>query len=123
MLVIEKVLEDIKNIDTSIDPTECQLYEILKNKSSDSCPYDSCDNCLKISLLELAKEYKEPIELTQFEYDLLDTYKKYGNHKIEFSFSICDRMKNQKGYFKGVKDIFMTIEEILENCVVKKDGN
>lgn len=123
MLVIEKVLEDIKNIDTSIDPTECQLYEILKNKNSDSCPYDSCDNCLKISLLELAKEYKEPIELTQFEYDLLDTFKSGGNCDDKFNMYMCNEMKNKRGYFKGVKDTSMTIREILNNCVVKKDGN
>lgn len=91
-----------------------------ENDTKNCC--DNCDVCLKNSLIMLAQEYKEPIELTQFEFDLLKTIEKY-NKARRFNEYIFTDMKMEKGYFKGVKDISMTIEEILENCVVKDDAH
>lgn len=122
MLVIEKLVEDIKNIDDSKLSTDCELYKMLRKENDTKNCCDNCDVCLKNSLIMLAQEYKEPIELTQFEFDLLKTIEKY-NKARRFNEYIFTDMKMEKGYFKGVKDISMTIEEILENCVVKDDAH
>lgn len=119
MLVIEKLIEDIKNIDDSKLSTDCELYKILRKENDTKNCCDNCDACLKNSLIMLSQEYKEPIELTQFEYDLLDSYVLKG-YKFE-SCGILPEM-HKKGYFKNV-DTSMKIKEILENCVVKDDGN
>lgn len=119
MLVIEKLIDDIKNIDHEINSMDCGLYDLLKKYNHFENCYDNCDICLKQSLIMLAQEYKEPIELTQFEYDLLDSYVLKG-YKFE-SCGILPEM-HKKGYFKNV-DTSMKIKEILENCVVKDDGN
>lgn len=122
MLVIEKLVEDIKNIDDSKLSTDCELYKMLRKENDTKNCCDNCDVCLKNSLIMLAQEHKEPIELTQFEFDLLKTIKKY-NKARRFNEYIFTDMKMEKGYFKGIKDISMTIEEILENCVVKDDAH
>lgn len=122
MLVIEKLVEDIKNIDDSKLSTDCELYKMLRKENDTKNCCDNCDVCLKNSLIMLAQEYKEPIELTQFEFDLLKTIEKY-NKARRFNEYIFTDMKMEKGYFKGVKDISMTIEKILENCVVKDDAH
>lgn len=64
----------------------------------------------------LCQEHKEPIKLKQWEYDLICPYKDY--HFISCSLSF--RMK-EKGYFKGVTDLSMEIEEILKNCEIVSD--
>lgn len=122
MLVIEKLIEDIKNIDDSKLSTDCELYKMLRKENDTKNCCDDCDMCLKSSLILLAQEYKEPIELTQFEFDLLKTIEKYNKNK-RFNEYIFTDMKMEKGYFKGIKDISMTIEEILDNCVVKDDAH
>lgn len=122
MLVIEKLVEDIKNIDDSKLSTDCELYKMLRKENDTKNCCDNCDVCLKNSLIMLAQEHKEPIELTKFEFDLLKTIEKY-NKARRFKEYIFTDMKMEKGYFKGIKDISMTIEEILENCVVKDDAH
>ena len=122
MLVIEKLVEDIKNVDDSKLSTDCELYKMLRKENDTKNCCDNCDVCLKNSLIMLAQEHKEPIELTQFEFDLLKTIEKY-NKARRFNEYIFTDMKMEKGYFKGIKDISMTIEEILENCVVKDDAH
>lgn len=122
MLVIEKLVEDIKNIDDSKLSIDCELYKMLRKENDTKNCCDNCDVCLKNSLIMLAQEHKEPIELTQFEFDLLKTIEKY-NKARRFNEYIFTDMKMEKGYFKGIKDISMTIEEILENCVVKDDAH
>ena len=122
MLVIEKLVEVIKNIDDSKLSTDCELYKMLRKENDTKNCCDNCDVCLKSSLIMLAQEHKEPIELTKFEFDLLKTIGKY-NKARRFKEYIFTDMKMEKGYFKGIKDISMTIEEILENCVVKDDAH
>lgn len=63
----------------------------------------------------LLEEHKEPIKLKQWEKDLLESN---INRQFYFSgYSDLLEMKN-RGYFEGVKDVTMTIQEILENCEV-----
>ena len=67
----------------------------------------------------LLEEHKEPIKLTQFEYDLLEYYTYVDNswngrilHENYAIRYMCD-----KGYLKNV-DLNMTFREVLDNCEV-----
>lgn len=64
---------------------------------------------------EVMKKYK----LTQFEYDLLETYDTknatFTNYQIKNL--MCLKRMKEKGYFKSI-DEDMEVKEILENCEV-----
>lgn len=107
-----------------------KIAELLSIKCTgesncDECPYD--EFCSQIggssSQIEdwLFKEYEESIKLTQFEYDLIHAMVNNGGKKYEFKYTICDNLKKEKGYFKGIQDTNMTLLKILANCVVKDD--
>lgn len=63
----------------------------------------------------LLEEHKEPIKLTKFEYDLLMSYINKG-----YFFKNYSELKEMryKGYFKGITDTSMKIQDILKNCEV-----
>lgn len=63
----------------------------------------------------LLEEHKEPIKLTKFEYDLLMSYINKGYYFKNYS-----ELKEMryKGYFKGITDASMKIQDILKNCEV-----
>lgn len=85
----------------------------LKNIIKDILGDESCvDECIK----EILEEYKEPIKLTKFEYDLLKAYQKLKGDG-EFSDHYILMVMQYKGHFKNV-DYNLTIEEILDNCEV-----
>lgn len=94
-------------------------------RNCDECPFD--EFCSQIggssSQIEdwLFKEYKELIELTQFEYDLIHAMVHTGGGRYEFKYTVCDNLKKEKGYFKGIEDTNMALANILSNCVVKDD--
>lgn len=63
MLKIEKIKDEIKNHDTNSDDyLECWLHQITTNlhDNKNSCSSFTCSECLRLSLLELLEEYKEP---------------------------------------------------------------
>lgn len=63
MLKIEKIKDEIKNHDTNSDGyLECWLHQITTNlhDNKNSCSSFTCSECLRLSLLELLEEYKEP---------------------------------------------------------------
>lgn len=64
----------------------------------------------------LLAEYKEPIKLTKFEYDLLKCYQETKDDG-EFEDHYILKEMQYKGHFQNV-DYNLTIEEILENCEV-----
>lgn len=88
MLKIEKIKEKIKNFDTEKcgEDLNCYLSRIAANQNySVDCYRESdldCSECLRLSLLELLEEYKEPIKLTQFEYEYLKFAKENGYNFI-----------------------------------------
>lgn len=92
MLRIEKIKEKIKNFDTEKcgEDLNCYLSRIAANQNySVDCYRESdldCSECLRLSLLELLEEYKEeykePIKLTQFEYEYLKVAKENGYNFI-----------------------------------------
>lgn len=81
MLKIEKIKEKILNFDNS-DSLCCYLAQMVTKKGDkNNCSRKnttSCSQCLKLSLIDLLEEYKEPIKLTKFEYEYLKVAKKRG---------------------------------------------
>lgn len=82
MLKIEKIKKEIKNYDTNNNVYfGCYLANFESNidyEESDCFKEILCSECLRLSLLNLLEEYKEPIKLTQFEYEYLKVAKKEG---------------------------------------------
>ena len=90
MLKIEKIKEEILNFDTDVTADEilsCWLHRITTNSSVNkyNCSGLVCSECLRWSLLDLLEEYKEPIKLTQFEYEYLKFAK-----AVEYNFIARD---------------------------------
>ncbi|WP_270348978.1 hypothetical protein [Thomasclavelia ramosa] len=90
MLRIEKIKDEIKNFDTNVNAAEilsCWLHRITTNSSVNkhNCSGLVCSECLRLSLMDLLEEYKEPIKLTKFEYEYLKVAK-----KEEFNFIARD---------------------------------
>lgn len=73
----------------------------------------NADECIK----EILAEYKEPIKLKQWEYDLIRTNDRQHECNAFESFNTYRNMK-AIGYFEGITDTSMTLKEILENCEV-----
>lgn len=95
MLKIEKIKKEIKNYDTNNNVyLGCYLSRIATNQNYSVNCYRigiDCSECLRLSLLELLEEYKEPIKLTRFEYEYLKVAKKEG-------FNFIARDKNNRLY-------------------------
>lgn len=71
----------------------------------------------------LLEEYKEPIKLTQVEYDILASYyenQSITNHNQRLNeYAIFPRLKKTGKYFKDL-NLFLTIGEVYKNCEVLK---
>lgn len=89
---------------------ECDCYECEFNKDINLC------------VQTLLKEYKEPIKLKQWEYDLLKAKLEYYYGDQHFNWYTDVRNMKEKGYFKGITDTSMTLRKILGNCEVIEDG-
>ena len=99
------------------------------NGKIESCPFISCEecefesgNCRKDRITWLTSKCKKrKHKFTQFEYDLIDTYR--GSSEI-CKFHNCYQLRRlkEKGYFNDV-DKNESIKDILENCEVIKDEN
>lgn len=96
------------------------------NGKIESCPFISCEecefengNCHKDGITWLTSKCKKrKHKFTQFEYDLIDTYR--GSSKI-CKFHNCYQLRRlkEKGYFNDV-DKNESIKDILANCEVIK---
>lgn len=114
MLKIEKIKKEIKNYDTNNNVYfGCYLANFESNidyEESDCFKEILCSECLRQSLLNLLEEYKEPIKLTQFEYE----YLKFAKEN-EYNFIARDTNNHLYLYpnkpWKG---------ELIWNCI---DGN
>lgn len=67
----------------------------------------------------LFQEYKEPIKLKQWEYDLIKIHTD-PLRACFCNFGTLVKLHN-KGYFKGIKDTSMSIQYILNNCIIVSD--
>lgn len=80
------------------------------------CDFSSFDCCNK-RLRWLASPYRKPLyKLSQFEFDLIQTYRD-GNTDCKLSARRILRELKDKGYFKCV-DYDTKVKDILENCEV-----
>lgn len=148
MLKIEKIKDEIKNFDTNVNADKvlsCWLHRITTNFNDNNniCGVVTCSECLRLSLMNLLEEYKEPIKLTQFEYEYLKFAKKEGfnfiarykyNELYEFerrpkkrnftwgSAGHCARMfESTFNFVKWEDEEPYLIDEILANCEVMQD--
>ena len=146
MLKIEKLKDQILNYDNSDDFLECWLYQITTNSydNKNSCSNSTCSECLKISLLKLLEEYKEPIKLTKFEYEHLKVAKRerfnfiardgdgrsflYKNKPLKSSDEwivaskdCCRILDSLLNFVKWEDEEPCNIDEILSNCEVIED--
>ena len=146
MLKIEKIKDEIKNHDTNSDDyLECWLHQITTNlhDNKNSCSSFTFSECLRLSLMELLEEYKEPIKLTRFEYEYLKVAKEneynfiardinnrlYGFEKQpEKRDSMWNSCGDYVGMFKSTFSFVKwedeepwNIDAILGNCEVMKD--
>ncbi|MBS5589074.1 MAG: hypothetical protein KHX14_09785, partial [[Clostridium] spiroforme] len=88
MLKIEKIKDEIKNFNDENNTLRCYLAQIATNQNYSVNCYRigiDCSECLRLSLLELLEEYKEPIKLTRFEYEYLKVAK-----AVEYNFIARD---------------------------------
>lgn len=115
----------------NVEKHKHEIAELLSIKCTgesncEECPFDEfCDQIGgSSSQIEdwLFKEYEEPIELTQFEYDLIHAMANNGARNYNFKNTVCDILKKEKGYFKGIQDTNMSLLNILANCEVNNDG-
>lgn len=148
MLKIEKIKDEIKNFDTNVNVDKvlsCWLHRITTNFNDNNniCGVVTCSECLRLSLMGLLEEYKEPIKLSKFEYEYLKVAKEneynfiardndgcvflYRNRpwKDELSWDYSGKfMIVFEELFKFVKwadEEPCNIDEILSNCEVIED--
>lgn len=143
MLRIEKIKDEIKDFYDENNTLRCYLAQIATNQNYDDTCYRigiDCSECLRLSLLELLEEYKEPVKLTRFEYEYLKVAKEneynfiardndgcvflYRNRpwKDELSWDYSGKfMIVFEELFKFVKwadEEPWEIDEILNNCTI-----
>ena len=98
MLKIEKIKEEILNFNHANDALRCYLARVTTKQSNiDGCcrPNLRCEECLKVSFMDLLEEYKKPVKLTKFEYEYLKVAKKEG-----FNFISRDKSNRLYGFEK-----------------------
>lgn len=146
MLKIEKIKEEILNFNHANDALRCYLARVTTKQSNiDGCcrPNLRCEECLKVSFIDLLEEYKKPVKLSKFEYEYLKVAKKEGFNFIArdktnvlYGFEKrpkkCDLMWGSGGdcvrmfestfsFVKWVDEKPWKIDEILSNCEVIKN--
>ena len=114
MTNLEANKDEIKKLIKKGERFGCAICK-AKNKYCTQCCGDDGDDILCNVVDWLLEEYKEPIKLTKFEYDLLMSYINKGYYFKNYS--ELKEMKS-KGYFKGITDTSMKIQYILNNCEV-----
>lgn len=93
-------------------------------RHGENCKDIECSNCafyenLDLSLRVLFDEHKEQVKLKRWEYDLISTNNM--SHSSEFRCFYTYAKMKEIGYFSGLKDTSMTLEDILNNCEVIDD--
>lgn len=147
MLKIEKLKDLILNYDTENceDDFNCYLSRIATNPNDNKniCRVVTCSECVRLSLMNLLEEYKEPIKLTKFEYEYLKFAKENGYNFITRDkdnrlYGTSEKPKkynitwiSNSAYIAMFKSMFKfvkwedeepwDIDEILSNCEVIED--
>lgn len=119
----EKAETNLERYYDDLIKEDCSDFGVVNGKI-ESCTFISCNkcefksgNCHKNRITWLTSECKKKKhKFTQFEYDLIDTYR---NVDDRCKFNGCYQLKSlkEKGYFKNV-DKNELIKDILANCEV-----
>ena len=112
--------------DDNYQPLLCNYFEkILIYSDCSCCPFCTKDEtgCDYQKFVDwLLEEHREPIKLTKFEYDLLESLYRSAEDRFlymgVFKYHAILRKLKGLGHFKGVKDDDMTLDRILDNCEV-----
>lgn len=123
----EKAETNLERYYDDLIKEDCSDFGVVNGKiESCSCiPCKKCEfeggNCHKNRITWLTSKCKKPkYKFTQFEYDLINTYR-YVDDRCKFNGCYQLKSLKEKGYFKNV-DKNELIKDILENCeVIKND--
>lgn len=97
------------------EPKPCE------DTNCDECEFKESDKCFERAIEWLNQPYKKTkYKLSQFEYDLIQTYRDCNNDCKLSDRRILRELKD-KGYFKCV-DYDTKVQYILANCEVINDG-
>lgn len=143
MLKIEKIKEEILNFNNANDALRCYLARVTTKQSNiDGCcrPNLRCEECLKVSFIDLLEEYKETVKLSKFEYEYLKFAKENGynfiardkNNNLYLYSNKPLKAENDWGYGDRTTPVFAelfkffkwedeepwNIDNILANCEV-----
>lgn len=106
----DEIIEVSDYLFALVDGKPCQCSGVSYN----NCGFSTGHGCGEKVKEWLRKPYEKPTnQLTQFEYDLLQSYANGYKFKDINPFIVM----KEKGYFKDV-DTSATIHEILDNCEV-----
>lgn len=122
MLKIEKIKEEILNFNHVNDALRCYLARVTTKQSNiDGCcrPNLRCEECLKVSFIDLLEEYKKPVKLTKFEYEYLKVAKKEGvnfiaRDKINVLYGFEKRPKKRDLMWSSGGDCVRMFESIFK---------
>ena len=119
----EKAETNLERYYDDLIKEDCSDFGVVNGKI-ESCAYIQCKkcefecgNCHKNRITWLISKCKKPkYKYTQFEYDLINTYR---NVDDRCKFNGCYQLKSlkEKGYFNDV-DKNELIKDIIENCEV-----
>lgn len=101
----------------------CKTGERCEGFKYERCS-EGCGGCqfrnIRNAIDYLLQEHKESIKLKQWEYDLIETCYKCSSY-LETdtlkSYNFFESLK-EKGHLRGIDDLKIRIEEILDNCEV-----
>ena len=142
--ILDKYENSYNDYQTLIEELSDEGFKVLfVDDNKNICRVVTCSECVRLSLMNLLEEYKEPVKLTKFEYEYLKVAKKEGFNFIardednrlygtsekpeKFNstwFSSCDYVGMFKSTFSFVKwedEEPYNIDEILSNCEVVED--
>ena len=123
MTNLEYIKNNFNKFSFSGDNLVCEIAYM--KKYSKDCKYGcNCKEC-KFKRIEdaidyLLQGYKEPIKLKQWEYDLIKIHTE-PLHACFCNFGTLVKLHN-KGHFKGIKDVSMKVEDILNNHIIVSDN-
>ena len=120
MTNFEKYVEQLKK------ETECRSFfcVVASIKNKDDLCNEACLECSKSCLDWLKEEYKEPIKLTKWEYDLILNCADARGYCVKDKLNnywIIEGMK-QKGYFKGIDNLDITFKEVKDNHIIIEEN-
>lgn len=120
MIVLEHLIGEMKMRGGYKDRRLCNLVNFHQTRTWCDGNCSACKLSNPITVLEyLNKEYQEPIEMSQFEYDLLQVATKYRGHSSDDTienYTFLNYMARM-GYFANVNEA-LTIKQILERAVI-----